>query len=293
MSRFALRAGFAAWRRLGPRRGTVAAARAAGVLAHGPWRRAVVRVRPPGAGSARGRAGARGPGAGGGAARPGDGGAADRGRVGARRSERWIRQARRALIARADAILAHRFDLLGLGPRRARQAHRLAPGLQGRAPWPADHISRIVISYPDGSDIKVPWELSRFQHLPLLAAAHRLSGDERYLDEIGAQLEYWIAANPVEIGVNWACTMDVAIRAANWVAALAMCADGRRGRPWLERRDWEPAGPRALHPLTPGERRDPRQPLPVQRRRSAGRRRAVLRGATGRGGRPGPPSSSS
>ena len=88
--------------------------------------------------------------------------------------------------------------------------------------------------FGDGSDIKVPWELSRFQHLPLLAAAHRLTGDARYLDEIGAQLRSWIARNPVEHGPNWACTMDVAIRAANWVAALVMCCESAAREPWFD-----------------------------------------------------------
>ena len=54
------------------------------------------------------------------------------------------------------------------------------------------------------------------------------------MDEIGAQLESWIAANPVELGVNWTTTMDVAIRAANWVAALALCAEEAAGEPWFE-----------------------------------------------------------
>jgi hypothetical protein len=51
---------------------------------------------------------------------------------------------------------------------------------------------------------------------------------------MGAQLESWIAANPVELGVNWTTTMDVAIRAANWVAALALCAEEAAGKPWFE-----------------------------------------------------------
>ena len=74
----------------------------------------------------------------------------------------------------------------------------------------------------------MPWELSRFQHLPLLAATG-------HVDELGAQLANWIAANPVELGANWACTMDVAIRAANWVAALALSAEAAAREPWFER----------------------------------------------------------
>jgi hypothetical protein len=139
------------------------------------------------------------------------------------------------LTQRADDVLAHRFDLLGSGPVELRETIDWQRDFKSGRSWPLEHISRLPVSYPDGSDIKVPWELSRFQHLPLLAGAHRLTGDPRYLDEIGAQLDDWIAANPVEFGANWACTMDVAIRAANWVAALALCAEAAAGADWLER----------------------------------------------------------
>jgi hypothetical protein len=138
------------------------------------------------------------------------------------------------LIARADAIAAHRFDLLGSGPRElGPEIDWLCDFKSGRR-WPRDHISRITRSYRDDSDIKVPWELSRFQHLPILAAAHRVTGDRRYVDEVRAQLEHWMVENPVEFGPNWACTMDVAIRAANWVAALALCAGVAPREPWYE-----------------------------------------------------------
>ena len=80
----------------------------------------------------------------------------------------------------------------------------------------------------------MPWELSRCQHLPLLAAAHRLTGDPRYLNELGSQLTAFIDANPVEIGAPWACTMDVAIRAANWVAAMCMATPASADAAWVE-----------------------------------------------------------
>jgi uncharacterized heparinase superfamily protein len=143
---------------------------------------------------------------------------------------------REDLMRRADAAAAHVLDLLGSG------ATELGPRIDwhrdfktGRR-WPLKHYSRMRISYPDHSDIKVPWELSRFQHLPLLAAAFRLTGEQRYLDEVGAQLLDWIDANPCEFGVNWACTMDVAIRAANWVATLVLTAGDERGAaaPWID-----------------------------------------------------------
>jgi Heparinase II/III-like protein/Heparinase II/III N-terminus len=152
----------------------------------------------------------------------------------ARRLAKADEAARADLIARADAVVAHRFDLLGSGPVELGPEIDWTSDFRTGRRWPLVHHSRIRASYGDGSDIKRPWELSRGQHLPLLAAAHRLTGERRYLDELGAQLRSWIAANPVERGPNWACTMDVAIRAANWVAALALCAEEVRAEAWLD-----------------------------------------------------------
>lgn len=88
-----------------------------------------------------------------------------------------------------------------------------------------------------GADIKLPRELARMQHLPQLAlcALRASSGDVRfadaglYVDEIGAQLLDFIATNPPRFGVNWACAMDVAIRAANWLLSLDLLASGGLG----------------------------------------------------------------
>jgi hypothetical protein len=142
---------------------------------------------------------------------------------------------RASLLSRADAAAEHRFDLLGSGPRELGPEIDWHADLRTGRRWPLRHGSLLPPSFPDGSEIRYPWELSRGQHLPLLAAAHRLTDDHRYLTELGAQLESWIDANPVELGPNWASTMEVAIRAANWVAALALCAEDARDQPWLER----------------------------------------------------------
>jgi hypothetical protein len=141
---------------------------------------------------------------------------------------------RAELIAVAERVAAHTFDLLGSGPTELGPRIDWQRDFKSGRSWPSDHISQLVISYPDGSDIKVPWELSRFQHLPVLAATYRLTGDRRWLDEIGTQLREWITANPVEFGANWGCTMDVAIRAANWIATLALVADAAAAERWFE-----------------------------------------------------------
>jgi hypothetical protein len=74
-----------------------------------------------------------------------------------------------------------------------------------------------------GSDIKVPWELARCQHLPQLAlfyASFATKPDRVALvHEFRNQTLDFIANNPPGYGVNWRCTMDVAIRVANWLLA--------------------------------------------------------------------------
>lgn len=81
---------------------------------------------------------------------------------------------------------------------------------------------------PPGSDIKVPWEVSRFYFAPWLAAAGGITGDERYLDALTALVEDFAKENPPGRGVNWQSTMEVAIRGANITVALATVAARRR-----------------------------------------------------------------
>jgi hypothetical protein len=146
------------------------------------------------------------------------------------------------IMARSHDLLERRFDLLGSGPTRPLRE-------DGGVDWhldfktgvrwePGDFYLDVPIVRGDGSDIKVPWELSRFQHLAILGQAyhlapHRRTRDEaeklrvRLATEAAAQIDDWIVSNPRGLGVNWACTMDVAIRAYNWVAALGLFRGAR------------------------------------------------------------------
>ena len=75
--------------------------------------------------------------------------------------------------------------------------------------------------------VKVPWELARMQHFAVLGWAHALATDGKpgfgpardYVAEFRNQTLDFIATNPPRFGVNWRCTMDIAIRAANWIVA--------------------------------------------------------------------------
>lgn len=78
-------------------------------------------------------------------------------------------------------------------------------------------------------DVKVPWEMSRLQHLVWLA-----EGATVLSEETGARcrstalriLRDWRRANPVGYGVNWTCGMEVAIRAINIVLGTTALLDG-------------------------------------------------------------------
>jgi len=136
-----------------------------------------------------------------------------------------------AVIARAERVLRHEFDLLGSGPLS------LGPRLPWRTDfktgreWPRQYCRAIEYAELDRpTDVKVPWELSRCQHVVALGQAFWLTGDDRFAREFATESLDWIADNPYAYSVNWSCAMDVALRAISWIwgfhffAAAPACA---------------------------------------------------------------------
>lgn len=76
----------------------------------------------------------------------------------------------------------------------------------------------------ESGDIKMPWELSRCQHLLWLGEVYLLTGNGRYAQEVIDEINWWIDDNPLMYSVNWTCAMDVAFRAVNWMYSLNMIA---------------------------------------------------------------------
>lgn len=128
-------------------------------------------------------------------------------------------------VTAAERIAAGRLRILGADD--AEVTADGVPGPRGRFAWHCDATSGYAwdpgryykaVPIPVGrADVKVPWEMSRCQHLPTLAMAYLVSGEARYGEAVAEHLDDWIEQNPVRRGVNWACTMDVAIRAVNWI----------------------------------------------------------------------------
>jgi len=143
------------------------------------------------------------------------------------------------IVNEADKVCSHIFDLLGSGPVNLDSFVEQHGGREacGYLPWhfdfktgyrwnPKKYYKEIRPAYGK-ADIKVPWELSRFQHAAALGQAYWLTGDEKYALEFVRQVDDWIDRNPPKFGVNWACTMDVAIRAANWVLGFYFFRDAK------------------------------------------------------------------
>jgi hypothetical protein len=133
-----------------------------------------------------------------------------------------------AVIAKAERTLRHEFDLLGSGPVIFdRQLPWRSDFKTGRE-WPRQYCHAIEYAELDRpTDVKVPWELSRFQHAVALGQAYWLSEDERYAQEFVDEVIDWIAENPYAYTINWSCAMDVALRAISWIWAFHFFADAK------------------------------------------------------------------
>ncbi len=123
----------------------------------------------------------------------------------------------RETLSAASSLRAGRFDLLGY--------KQLSFGWP--IDWhfdpvndrhsPRDHWSTIAtLDREQVGDSKVIWELSRSQWWVTLARAAHLSGDDAMAAEIGGHLRSWLKANPPARGINWASSLEAAMRIVSW-----------------------------------------------------------------------------
>jgi hypothetical protein len=136
-----------------------------------------------------------------------------------------------AILQDADRVLRHEFDLLGSGPQQLGAVLPWHTDFKTGRQWPLQYCRDIeYLELDRPSDVKVPWELSRAQHLTTIGQAYWLSGDERYATEFVAEVTDWLSRNPLGFGVNWACAMDVALRAVSWIWGFYFLGDAAECR---------------------------------------------------------------
>jgi len=132
-------------------------------------------------------------------------------------------ETQRLLVQAATIATDHCWSLLGFGEKcfGADEINWNRDPLSGYE-WPLDYHADINLFRADGSDARVLWELNRLSHLITLGRAYTLTQNEALATELLRQVRSWRAQNPVGRGANWACAMEVALRAMHLLAAFSL-----------------------------------------------------------------------
>ena len=121
-------------------------------------------------------------------------------------------------IEEAERLCQHRVELLGYGE------FQLGPEID----WHRDPVTgqrwqlRFWADYDlvhdaGAGDPKTIHELNRHQHLPRLAKAYFLTGEERYAQEAISQITTWIEQNPPGTGIHWHSSLEISLRVLSWL----------------------------------------------------------------------------
>lgn len=142
--------------------------------------------------------------------------------------ETRVPEAREHVMALAESACRGRFDLLGYPQLYFGDPvdWHLDPVAGRRSPLV--HWSRIDPLDPGTvGDSKIVWELNRHQWLIGLGQAYRYTADERYGEIFAARVRAWMQANPLGMGINWASSLEAALRLISWCWALFLFRGSR------------------------------------------------------------------
>lgn len=136
-------------------------------------------------------------------------------------------ECRAAILKESSNVLHRKFAILGSDLTYSDTEIKWHLDPRSNFEWGRKYYKRLypVSNSSDNTDCKMPWELSRFQHLPFLIKGYYISGDDEYVEETVKQISHWIDENPLCYGINWTCAMEVAIRACTWMWAWWMFKD--------------------------------------------------------------------
>ena len=90
-----------------------------------------------------------------------------------------------AITAEAGSILDGRIRVLGIDIDSKSPVMWRSDPPSGKV-WPKRYFKRLlpVANTVDDTDVKIPWELSRLNHLLTLGIAYRLTRDEKYVNAL-------------------------------------------------------------------------------------------------------------
>ena len=131
--------------------------------------------------------------------------------------------ARASVLAAADQLMRGEWEVLGVTRTDLVQPDWFRDPVTGCRSSPDRYAFRINHrSEEQVGNVKQVWEISRLQHLTLLATAWFLVRDEAYAHRVADQLRSWWRENPFLSGVHWTSGIEMGIRLISlaWIRRL-------------------------------------------------------------------------
>lgn len=95
-----------------------------------------------------------------------------------------------SILESAENILKHKFNLLGSGDKYLGKNLPWNEDFKTGFRWENKFYKDIkIVDLNNNADVKVPWELSRFQHIFTLGKAYFITLDEKYVLEFKEEIE--------------------------------------------------------------------------------------------------------
>ncbi|MGE5289246.1 MAG: alginate lyase family protein [Micromonosporaceae bacterium] len=131
--------------------------------------------------------------------------------------------AREAIVQAAERLLRGEWETLAVRRTDLVQPNWFRDPVTGRRSDPDRYAFRINLrSEEQSGNVKQVWELSRLQHLTLLATAWYLTHDQRYAGRVARHLRSWWTENPFLSGINWTSGIEIGVRLISlaWIRRL-------------------------------------------------------------------------
>ena len=138
-------------------------------------------------------------------------------------AERVTENAKAAVLTAADQLMQGVWEVLGVVRTDLAMPDWFRDPVTGRHSSPDRYAFRINHrSEEQTGNVKQVWEISRLQHLTLLATAWFVTGDEAYARRVADQLRSWWRENPFLSGIHWTSGIELGIRLISlaWIRRL-------------------------------------------------------------------------
>jgi hypothetical protein len=132
-------------------------------------------------------------------------------------------EAKAAILNAATRLMQGEWEVLGVARTDMVAPDWFHDPVTGRRSPPGKYAFRINYRVEEQTgNIKQVWEISRLQHLTLLATAWFLTHDDAYARRVDEQLRSWWLENPFLSGVHWTSGIEIGIRLISlaWIRRL-------------------------------------------------------------------------